>query len=96
MKHIDDWESEKSYKIIYKACLKYKSNLFSANSIVNAIVSDEPALYLYKPSTGILKAKYELKDCCIKVKGKDSFKLLKKGENDLFNFGDNFKLTKLR
>jgi serine/threonine protein kinase len=96
MKHIDDWKSERGFKVIYKACLKYKSNLFSPNSNVNAIVSDEPAMYLYKSSTGILKGKYELKNYWIKVKGKDSFKLLKKGENELFNFGDNFKLTKLR
>lgn len=65
-------------------------------SDVIALVSDEPALYLYGLKSGILKDKYDLTQCKLKVKGKTKFKLLKKGEGQFSRVSNKFKLRKIK
>jgi len=63
---------------------------------VVAIVSDEPAMYLYKQKTGALKARYDLTKYNLKVKGKDKFKLVHEGESQYRHVSNKFKLISRR
>ena len=79
--------------ILYEGDINYRTVLFVVFLPIHAVITDEPALLLLKPS-GKLKMKYKLKEYYFVPQDKMTFKLIKKGDNEYKYISNKFKISK--
>ena len=90
--HIDDWSSKRSIDVLYKGTIKYRSKMFLMYRPIDVILTDEPAMYLYKQNSGNLKRRYELQNWTFIKKNSKEFKIVKNGESKYRHIGNKFKI----
>ncbi|CAI2386413.1 unnamed protein product [Moneuplotes crassus] len=89
---IEDWKVEKNITIIHTELIKLRSKLLFFYKSVISIVTDEPALYIYKLRSGNLIERYPLDTCKVNIKGKNKIKITSKTKEKFKKISNAFKV----
>jgi len=88
---IEDWKYEKDIKIIHRELIAARSKMYIIYNPIIALITDEPAFYTYSLKSGMIKFRYDMKECIINRQSKTKFKLVKK-DDSRFKVTNKFKI----
>mmetsp|Transcript_36374 Transcript_36374/g.35999 ORF Transcript_36374/g.35999 Transcript_36374/m.35999 type:complete len:197 (+) Transcript_36374:1205-1795(+) len=91
---IEDWKTEKKINITHTELIQLRSRLLFFYRSVISLTTDEPALYIYGLKSGVLRERYDLKNCKINIKGKNKIKFASKTKQKYKKISNAFKIKK--